>query len=156
MWILQEVCRTKITKRVDKTVLTVDYEARIAKRITVGDIGKVLMTQMSISSDEVVGIAKYFFGQDKGYLKIKMAKPIDVKTRFNSNGGKAQDEFVAITIRGCVATNEKIRLLNVNELATTNEVLTKLQSGGLRLRMYLMRNAPWMFLCLPIRITETC
>ena len=60
-----------------------------------------------------------------------MAKPIDVKTRFSSNGGKAQDEFVAITIRGCEATNEKIRLLNVNELATTNEARTKLQSEGL-------------------------
>ena len=63
-----------------------------------------------------------------------MAKPIDVKTRFRSNCGKAQDECVAITIRGCEETNEKIRLLNVNELATTNEVLTKLQSAGLSVK----------------------
>ena len=88
----------QITKRVDKTILTVDYDARTSKRITVGDIGKVLMTQMGISSDEVVGIIKYYFGQDKGYLKIRMAKPIDVKTRFSSIGGKAQDELVALTI----------------------------------------------------------
>ena len=91
----------QITKRVDKTILTVDYDARTSKRITIGDIGKVLMTQMSISSDEVEGIINYFFGQDKGYLKIKMVKPIDVKTRFSSNGGKAQDRLVALTIRGC-------------------------------------------------------
>ena len=55
----------QITKRVDKTVLTVDYEARTAKRITVGDIGKVLMTQMSISNDEVLGITKYFLDKTK-------------------------------------------------------------------------------------------
>ena len=121
----------QITKRVDKTVLTVDYEARTSKRITIGDIGKVLMTQMSILDDEVLGIIKYYFGQEKGYLKIKMARPIDVKARFRNNGGKAQDEVVAITIRGCEPTNEKLRLLNINELATTNEVLTKLQSEGL-------------------------
>ena len=63
-----------------------------------------------------------------------MAKPIDVKARLRSNGGKAQDECVAITIRGCEPTNEKIRLLNVNELATTKEVLTKLQSEGLSVK----------------------
>ena len=85
----------QITKRLDKTVLTVDYEARSSKRVTIGDIGKVLMTEMDKRSDEVLGITKYFFGQDKGYVKIKMAKPIDVKTRFGSNHGKAQDEFVS-------------------------------------------------------------
>ena len=127
----RSVSYVQITKRVDKTILTVDYDARTSKRVTVGDIGKVLMAQMGISSDEVVGIIKYYFGQDKGYLKIRMAKPIDVKTRFSSIGGKAQDEFVALTIRGCEPTNEKIRLLNVNELATTNEVSMKLQSEGL-------------------------
>ena len=79
----------QITKRVDKTVLTVDYEARTSKRITMGDIGKVLMTKMSIMDDEVLGIMKYYFGQEKGYLKIKMARPIDVKARFRTNGGKA-------------------------------------------------------------------
>ena len=55
----------QITKRVDKTILTVDYDARTSKRITIGDIGKVLMTQMSISSDEVVGIIKYFLDMTK-------------------------------------------------------------------------------------------
>ena len=127
----RSVSYVQITKKVDKTILTVDYDARTSKRVTVGDIGKVLMTQMGISSDEVVGIIKYYIGQDKGYLKIRMAKPIDVKARFSSIGGKAQDEFVALTIRGCEPTNEKIRLLNVNELATTNEVSMKLQSEGL-------------------------
>ena len=60
-----------------------------------------------------------------------MAKSIDVKTRFSSNCGKAEDECVAITIRGVTATNEKIRILNVNDLASTNEVLSYLQSTGL-------------------------
>ena len=55
----------QITKRVDKTILTVDYDARTSKRITVGDIGKVLMTQMSISSGEVVGITKFFLDKTK-------------------------------------------------------------------------------------------
>ena len=123
----------QITKRLDKTVLTVDYEARSSKRVTIGDIGKVLMTEMDIKSNEVLGISKYFFGQDRGYVKIKMAKPIDVKTRFGSNHGKAQDEFVAITIRGC-DDSEKIRLLNVNELATLNEIQIKLQSSGLSVK----------------------
>ena len=123
----------QITKRLDKTVLTVDYEPRSSKRVTIGDIGKVLMTEMDIKSEEVLGISKYFFGQDGGYVKIKMAKPIDVKTRFGSNHGKAHDEFVAITIRGC-DDSEKIRLLNVNELATTNEIQIKLQSLGLSVK----------------------
>ena len=63
-----------------------------------------------------------------------MAKPIDVKTRFVSNCGKAEDECVAIIIRGVTPTNEKIRILNVNELASTNEVLTNLQSAGLTVK----------------------
>ena len=127
----RNVSYVQITKKIDKTILTVDYDARTSKRVTIGDIGKVLMTQLGISSAEVVGIIKYYFGQDKGYLKIRMAKPIDVKARFSSTGGKAQDDFVALTIRGREPTNEKIRLLNVNELATTNEVSCKLQSEGL-------------------------
>ena len=95
----------QITKMVDKTILTVDYEAKTSKRITIGDIGKVLLTQMRIAKR---GIGNYIvlFGQDKGFLKIRMAKPIDVKTRFLSNCGKAEDECVAITIRGVTPTNE--------------------------------------------------
>ena len=52
---------------VDKTILIVDYEAKTSKRITIGDIGKVLLTQMRIANDEVLGITKYFLGQDKGF-----------------------------------------------------------------------------------------
>ena len=63
-----------------------------------------------------------------------MAKPIGVKPRFLSNCGKAEDECVAISVRGVEVTNEMIRLLNVNELATTNEVLTNLQSAGLSVK----------------------
>ena len=84
------------------------------------------MTQMKIHKDEVLGITKYLFGQTKGFVKIKMDKPIDVKTRFVSNDGKCEVEVVSITIRGVTATNEKIRILNVNELASKNEVLTNL------------------------------
>ena len=58
----------QITRMVDKTILTVDYEAKTSKRITIGDIGKVLLTQMRISNDEVLGITTYFFGQDKGFV----------------------------------------------------------------------------------------
>lgn len=38
---------------------------------------------------------------------------------------------ISITICGVVETNEKIRILNVNELASKNDVLTNLQSAGL-------------------------
>ena len=48
----------QIAKRLDKTVLTVDYEPRSSKRVTIGDIGKVLMTEMDIKSEEVLGISK--------------------------------------------------------------------------------------------------
>ena len=51
----------QITKRVDKTVLTVDYEARTSKRISVGDRGNVLMTQMSIMNDEVWELQSIFW-----------------------------------------------------------------------------------------------
>lgn len=81
-------------------------------------MGNILMANMKINKDEVLGITKYFFGQTKGFLKIKMDKPIDVKTRFASNGGKCEEEIVAIIIHGVTATNEKIRILNVNELAS--------------------------------------
>ena len=65
---------------------------------------------------------------------MKIAKPIDVETRFLSNCGKAKDKCVAITIRGVTATNETIRILNVNQLASTNEILTNLQSAGLTVK----------------------
>ena len=59
MWYIQ------ITKMVDKTILTVDFEAKTSKRITIGDIGNVLMTQMRIANDEVLGITKYFLAKTR-------------------------------------------------------------------------------------------
>ena len=65
----------QIANMVDKTTLSVHFEAKTSKRITIGDIGNILMTQMKINKDEVLGITKYFFGQTKGFVKIKMVKP---------------------------------------------------------------------------------
>ena len=59
---LRVMSYVQITKMVDKTILTVDFEAKTPKRITMGDIGNILMTQMSITKDEVLGINKCFFG----------------------------------------------------------------------------------------------
>ena len=59
----------QITKMVDKTILTVDYEAKTSKRITIGDIGNVLMTQMRIANDEILGITKYFLAKTRALLK---------------------------------------------------------------------------------------
>ena len=59
----------QIAKMVDKTILTVDFEAKTSKRITIGDIGNILMTQMKINKDEVLGITKYFLAKPRALSK---------------------------------------------------------------------------------------
>ena len=51
---------------------------------------------------------KYSFGRTKAFIKVKTNKAIDVKSRFAMNGGKCDNELVTITIRGVVATTEKL------------------------------------------------
>ena len=119
----------QLTKKIDKSILTADFEEKTSKRITIGDIGNILMTHMKIRKEQVLGIQKYYIGPTMGFVKIKMDRPIDVKTRFTSDGGKCEDDRVSITILGVVVTNEKIRILDVNELASANEVLSNLQTA---------------------------
>ena len=87
--------------------------------------------ERKIKKVKVVGIQNYHFGATKGFVKTKMNRAIDVKTRFASNDGKCDDDLVSILIRGVVATNEKIRILNFNELASKNEVHNHLQTAWL-------------------------
>ena len=58
------------TKRVDKSILTVDYEAKKSKRVGIADVGSILMQRMNIKQDEVLGIRKYSFGVTKGFIKM--------------------------------------------------------------------------------------
>ena len=88
------------------------------------DSSKVLSyVQVTKKVDKSILIQKYYFGATKGFVKIKMNRAIDVKTRFASNGGKCDDDRASISICGVVVTNEKIRILNVNELASTKKFL---------------------------------
>lgn len=60
----------QVTKKVDKSILTVDFEAKTSKRLTIGDIGSILVMEIKIKKEEVMGIQRYYFGATKGCVKI--------------------------------------------------------------------------------------
>ena len=71
-----------------------------------------------------------------------MNKAIDVKRRFAINGGKYDNELVAITIRGVVATTNKLKVLNFNDLASPQEVKNYLCLTGLKINDVLHERYP--------------
>ena len=65
----------QIARMVDKTILTVDFEAKTSKRIRIGDIGNILMAQMKINRDEVLGITIYFLAKLRASSRLRWINP---------------------------------------------------------------------------------
>ena len=132
----------KATKRVDKSILTVDYEAKTSKRVGILDIGSTLIQKMNIKQDEALGVQKYSFSVTKGFIQVKMNKAIDVNSTFTMNGRKCDDKLVAINMRDVVATTDKLRVLNVNDFASPQEVKDYLNLKGLEVNNVLHEKYP--------------
>ena len=111
-------------------LLSIDFERIDEIRGSVWKIFLFIKTMYAIEDSEVMGVHRYSFGRNGGYIKLKMKEGVNVSERFCETGPNRENDTFKTSLRGFKKKEDTIRILSPNESLSLNDIKDHLVSHG--------------------------